>query len=718
MSLERSAAPAPLVQTVYTCPMHPEVEQPQGGACPLCGMALEPREVVRDAEADDPELRAMTRRFFGSAALGLPVFLLAMLPMVTHHADPWLTPELNRWLQGGLSTPVVLWGGWPFFARGWRSLVTRRLNMFTLIALGTGAAYLYSTIATAVPAWIPEAFRHHGQVAVYFEAAAMIIVLVLLGQVLELRARRRTSAAIRELLALSPPTARLLGEDGERIVPLAEVAVGDLLRVVPGDRVPVDGKVVQGSSTVDESMMTGESTPVARRPGDRVLGGSVNQAGSFQMRARRIGSDTLLAQIVRLVAQAQRSRAPIQRLADQVAAWFVPAVVLAAAVTFVVWAWLAPLQPSLAYALVNAVAVLIIACPCALGLATPMSIMVGVGRGAQAGILIRDAEVLERLAGVDTLVIDKTGTLTEGRPQVTGCRVTGPWTEMDLLGWAAAVAQASEHPLSGAVVAEARRRGLTLDEVTDFQSTAGGGVTGRVGARAVRLGSASFLRESAVPALDVLEAEAARLQDQGQTVVFVAVDQQAAGTVAVTDPIKRSAPGAVRDLHRMGLRLIMLSGDHERTASAVARSLGIDDYEARVSPQEKHRRIHDLRRKGRTIAMAGDGINDAPALAEADVGIAMGEGSDVAIQSAGITLVQGDLQGIVRAIRLSRRTMRNIRQNLFFAFVYNALGVPIAAGVLYPIAGILLNPMLAAAAMSLSSVSVIANALRLRGAAI
>ncbi|NIO39264.1 MAG: heavy metal translocating P-type ATPase [Burkholderiales bacterium] len=704
------------IRTIYTCPMHPEVEQDGPGTCPKCGMELEPKFSAAAEEEDDSELRSMTRRFWVAVVLGLPVLLLAMLPMTGLALG--LPPAISHWVQLALSTPIVLWAGWPFFTRGWRSVVTWNLNMFTLISLGVGAAYLYSAVAMLMPGTIPDSFKEEGQVAVYFEAAAVIIALVLLGQVLELRARRRTGSAIRELLSLAPPTARVVRDGQDREIPLAEVHQGDMLKVVPGEKVPVDGVIASGKSTVDESMLTGEPIPVSKQAGDTVIGGTVNQTGAFQMRANRVGEDTVLSQIVQMVADAQRSRAPIQRVADLVASWFVPAVVLIAIVTFVAWAWLSPAEPRLAYALVNAVAVLIIACPCALGLATPMSIMVGVGRGARDGVLIKDAEVLEILEQVDTIVVDKTGTLTEGRPKLTECIPMEPISEDKLLQWAAAVEQNSEHPLGRAIAEAATERGIDLADVHDFDSTTGGGVSGVVNGKLVLIGKLAFLAEKEIDDLDILVNKAEELQKDGRTVMFVAVEGRFTGLLAVSDPIKASTPGAVRELHDLGLQVIMLTGDNERTARAVADRLGIDDVEAGVSPQHKNERIKALRATGRKVAMAGDGINDAPALAEADVGIAMGTGTDVAIESAGVTLVKGDLRGIVKAVRLSRRTMRNIRQNLFFAFIYNALGVPVAAGILVPVLGMkaLLNPMIAAAAMSFSSVSVVGNALRLRRA--
>ena len=713
----RSAATvvAARADAIYTCPMHLEIEQIGPGACPKCGMDLEPKTLQLDAGEDDPELRAMTRRFWIAAALSLPVFLLSMLPMLGVPVDRWLGQTADRWLQLVLATPVVLWAGWPFFDRGLRSLVTGHLNMFTLIAIGTGAAYLSSVVAVLFPGSIPHQFRHDGHAPIYFEAAAVIITLVLLGQLLELRARHRTGAAIRELLSLAPPLARVIRDGEEREVPLDDVHAGDVLRVRPGERIPVDGRLKEGESAVDESMITGEPMPVEKRVGDSVIGGTLNQTGAFLMVADKVGQETMLSRIIGMVAEAQRSRAPIQKVADAVAGYFVPAVLAIAAITFLVWAIAAPEQPPLSWALVNAVAVLIIACPCALGLATPMSIMVGIGRGAREGILVKNAEVLERLERVDTVVVDKTGTLTAGRPSLTECVTGGAMTEAELLRHAAGVEQNSEHPLARAIVAGARERGLPLPLATRFASVTGGGARGTVDGREVLVGKRDWLAEQEVADVASLDDRADGLERQGRTVMHVAVDRRLAGIIAVSDPIKPSAAEAVRSLHGMGLRIIMLTGDSERTARTVAGQLGIDEFRARVQPEEKHALVKSLRAEGRTVAMAGDGINDAPALAEADVGIAMGTGTDAAIESAGVTLVKGDLRGIVKAIDLSRHTMRNIRQNLFFALAYNAICVPIAAGVLYPISShLLLNPMIAAAAMSLSSVSVVTNALRLR----
>ncbi|HXM32236.1 MAG TPA: copper-translocating P-type ATPase, partial [Chthoniobacterales bacterium] len=695
-----------------TCPMHPEIERNEPGACPICGMALEPKTISAAGSEDDSELIDMSRRFWIGAALALPVFLLAMSHLIPN-APAWLSGDVSRWIQFGLSTPVVLWAGWPFFQRGWRSIVTRNLNMFTLIAIGVGVAYFYSAVVMLVPGAFPASLSHHGKIGIYFEAAAMITVLVLLGQVLELRARGRTGHAIRGLLDLTPPTARLVKNGDESEVPLSHVKPGDHLRVRPGEKIPVDGRVIDGRTAIDESMITGEALPVEKNPGDRVIGGTLNNTGSFVMEAEHVGNETVLAQIVRMVSEAQRSRAPIQRLADKVASYFVPAVLLMALVTFVVWAWIGP-EPRLAHAIVNAVAVLIIACPCALGLATPMSIMVGVGRGAHSGILIKNAGAIELMEKVTTLVVDKTGTLTEGKPRVTKIVTAGGTHEEDLLAAAAAAEQQSEHPLASAIVAEAKAKNLVLEKISGFSSTTGGGVMATNPRGRILVGKLAFLRENGVAGLEDLEAQATTLQDEGQTVMFVAIGDRAAGMIAVADPIKKSTPEAIRELQHLGLKIIMLTGDNERTARGVAKKLGIDQVEAGVAPKDKHERIKQLRAAKSVVAMAGDGINDAPALAAADVGIAMGTGADVAMESAGITLVKGDLDGIVKAIHLSRAVMRNIRQNLFFAFIYNTLGIPIAAGVLYPFFGILLSPIIAGAAMSLSSVSVIGNALRLQ----
>jgi P-type Cu+ transporter len=702
---------------VYTCPMHPEVRDVRASACPICGMGLEPEGVVVGAE-DTSELDDMTRRFWISAILTLPLFLYAMGDMIAGQPFYDLVPRnASGWLQAVLATPVVLWGGWPFFVRGAQSVRTRNLNMFTLIAIGVGTAYLFSVVAVLAPGIFPEAFRHHGQVAVYFEAAAVIVTLVLLGQVLELRARSRASGAIRALLELRPDTARRIGSDGaETSVSIDDLVTGDRVRVRPGEKVPVDGVVEEGRSRVDESMISGEPLPAEKAPGTAVTGGTLNGTGSFVMRVTRTGDDTVLARIVALVAQAQRSRAPIQRLADVVASWFVPAVVVIAALTLVVWSLVGP-APAMAIAVVNAVAVLIIACPCALGLATPMSIMVGTGKGATNGILIKSAEALETLEKVGVVVVDKTGTLTEGKPRLVHVQPSGAVDEQTLLGLAAAVEAASEHPLAEAVVAGARAAGLTIPEAQEFESITGEGALARVGTQRVAIGNHKLMaRLGAVDAALAAEAEAFR--QQARTVMFVAVDDRPAGLICVADPIKETSKEAIARLHADGVQVVMLTGDSLATARAVAAELGIDRVYADVSPEDKHRIVRELQQDGARVAMAGDGINDAPALAQADVGIAMGTGTDVAIESADITLIHGDLRGVARARTLSRATMRNIRQNLFFAFVYNAAGVPVAAGVLYPLFGVLLNPMIAAAAMSLSSVSVIGNALRLRRAAL
>ncbi|MDZ7265930.1 MAG: heavy metal translocating P-type ATPase [candidate division KSB1 bacterium] len=711
MALELNPAWKPKSKIIYTCPMHPEIEQGHPGECPICGMALEPKTVSRDTEEENAELRDMTRRFWIGAALTLPVFLLAMAHMIP--ALNVVPENISRRLQFILTTPVVLWAGWPFFKRGWRSIKTMHLNMFTLIAIGVGAAYFFSVAAMLLPNLFPHSMRHNGGVNVYFEAAAVIVVLVLLGQVLELRARSRTGNAIRSLLNLAPPTAHLIHNGEEKEVPLESVKRGDRLRVRPGEKIPVDGVVIEGRSSVDESMITGEPIPVEKNPGDKVTGGTVNGAGSFVMQAQRVGSDTLLAQIVDMVAQAQRSRAPIQGLADKVSGYFVPAVVAIAVVTSLLWYFFGP-EPRLAYALVNAVAVLIIACPCALGLATPMSVMVGVGRGAQSGVLIRNAEAIEIMEKVNTLVVDKTGTLTHGKPRLTAVLPAEGFEENELLLAAASVEQNSEHPLAAAIVQGAKERGVKPQTITDFASITGGGVVGKLGGREIAVGKSAFLQQRGVSGLAAFEARAGVLQSEGNTVIFIAINGKAAGLLAIADPIKASTPEAIKELHQLGLKIIMLTGDNQRTAETVAKKLGIDEVEAGVEPQNKHERIQQLRQQGRIVAMAGDGINDAPALAAAHVGIAMGTGTDVAMESAGITLVKGDLRGITNTINLSRAMMRNIRQNLFFAFVYNTLGIPLAAGALYPFFGVLLSPIIAGAAMSFSSVSVIVNALRLR----
>ncbi|MGH7259045.1 MAG: heavy metal translocating P-type ATPase [Nitrospiraceae bacterium] len=703
-------------KTEYTCPMHPEVVQAEPGSCPICGMALEARTVSLQEETN-PELIEMSMRFWWCLGPALGVFVLGMAHMIPGHPLQHMIPDhLSSWLQLVLATPVVLWGGWPFFQRGWHSILNRSPNMFTLIAIGTGTAYGYSVVATLFPTVIPSSFLVNGSVPVYFEAAVVITVLVLLGQVLELQARSRTSGAIRALLGLAPKTARLLRDDGrEEDIPLDHVRVGDRVRVRPGEKVPVDGVVIEGSSVVDESMVTGEAVPVEKRARNRVTGGTMNGSGTIVLRADRVGADSLLAQIVRMVSEAQRSRAPIQRLADRVAGYFVPAVVGIALLTAVAWSIWGP-QPRLAYALVNAVAVLIIACPCALGLATPMSIMVGTGRGASAGVLVRKAEVLEILERTDVLIVDKTGTLTEGKPKLLQIVVRAPWTEQDVLQLAGAVERGSEHPLAAAIVSGAEERHLKVIPVTDFESLTGHGVKGTAQNRSVVVGTADLLRRQSISSLEVeaLEKEAEQLRQEGLTIMFVGIDKKAAGLLGVADPIKASTAEAIGLLRQEGVRLVMVTGDHRLTAEAVARQLGIDDVRAQAQPEEKREIVKQFQVQGHVVAMAGDGINDAPALAQAHVGIAMGNGTDVAMESADVTLVKGDLRGVVRARRLSRATMRNIRQNLLFAFLYNTIGVPVAAGVLYPVWGVLLSPMIASAAMTLSSVSVISNALRLR----
>jgi len=708
---EAKAADPP-AGTIYTCPMHPQIRQVGPGTCPICGMALEPEVASLDA-APNPELADMTRRFWIGALLSVPP---VGLEMGGHLVGPhsWIDPTLSNWIQLIFATPVVLWAGWPFFVRGWQSLVTRNLNMFTLIAMGTGVAYLYSLVGTIVPQAFPATFRgHEGAVAVYFEAAAVITVLVLLGQVLELRAREATSGAIKALLQLAPKTARRVGDDGtDHEVEISELEVGDRLRVRPGEKIPVDGVILEGRSALDESLVTGESMPVTKEVDAKVIAGTLNQSGSFVMRAEKVGRDTLLSQIVQMVADAQRSRAPIQRLADQVASWFVPTVMVAAVAAFAVWAAFGP-EPRMAFGLVAAVSVLIIACPCALGLATPMSIMVGVGRGAQAGVLVKNAEALERMEKVDTLVVDKTGTLTEGKPKVIAIVPAAGFEETALLRFAGSVERASEHPLADAIVRAARERGLDLTQVEEFDSPTGKGATGKVDGRRVVLGNARYFASIGIEAAS-LDTDAERLRAGGATVIHIAVDRRLAGLFAIADPVKTSTPDALKALAAEGVKVIMLTGDNRTTAEAVARHLGIAEVEAEVLPDQKSAVVKRLREAGRVVAMAGDGVNDAPALAAADVGIAMGTGTDVAMESAGVTLLKGDLGGIVRARRLSQATMQNIRQNLFFAFVYNAAGIPVAAGVLYPAFGILLSPIIAAAAMALSSVSVVGNALRLR----
>jgi Cu+-exporting ATPase len=696
--------------------MHPQIRQVGPGNCPICGMTLEP--VVSTAETEpSAELTDMTRRFWVGLALTLPVFVLEMGGhFLNLHA--YIAPQMSNWVQFALASPVVLWAGWPFFVRGAQSLVTRNLNMFTLIAMGTGVAWLYSVVATFAPSLFPATFRNaDNSVPIYFEAAAVITVLVLLGQVLELRAREQTGGAIRALLNLAPVTAKRLREDGsDEEVSLDKVHVGDRLRVRPGEKVPVDGALLEGRSSVDESLVTGESMPVTKSAGDKVIGGTINQTGSFIMQADRVGRDTMLSRIVDMVASAQRSRAPIQRLADQVSGWFVPLVILVALLAFAAWAMWGP-EPRMSYGLIAAVSVLIIACPCALGLATPMSVMVGIGRGAQSGVLIKNAEALERFEKIDTLVVDKTGTLTEGKPRVTAIRPVEGLAENDLLAVAASLERASEHPLAVAIVQAALARNLALTQATDFDSPVGKGVTGRIDGRSIVIGNRRLLTELGVDAA-ALDNEAERLREDGATAIFIAIDGKAAGVIAIADPIKETTPAALKSLREDGVSVVMLTGDNWTSARAVAKRLGINEVEAEILPEDKSKVVARLRKAGRIVAMAGDGVNDAPALAAADVGVAMGTGTDVAIESAGVTLLKGDLRGIVRGRRLSRATMRNIRENLFFAFFYNAAGVPVAAGALYPAFGLLLSPTIAAAAMALSSVSVVANSLRLRQAQI
>jgi P-type Cu+ transporter len=714
MALERSATAAPVTRIEYTCPMHPQIVRDGPGSCPICGMALEPRTAVVDHE-ENPELVSMTRRFWVSVALTVPVLILGMSEMIPGNPLARVfSMNVTGWIEFVLATPVVLWAGWPFFQRGWASVVNRSLNMFTLIALGTGAAFFYSVIAVLFPQVFPAAFRGaHGEVPVYFEAAAAITALVLLGQVLELRARSQTSSAIKSLLKLSPRIARLVRADGTEIdVPVEHLQVGDSMRVRPGEKVPVDGVITEGSSSIDESLITGESIPVEKNIGARVIGGTVNGTGSFVMRAERVGSETTLAQIVKMVGDAQRSRAPVQRLADRVAGYFVPAVVLIAVLSFIAWAAFGP-QPKMAHALLSAVAVLIIACPCALGLATPMAIMVGTGRGAVAGVLIKNAEALEILEKVDTLVVDKTGTLTEGKPRVASIFAIESLSENDVIRFAATLEKASEHPLAAAILAAAAERNVTPGKVVGFQSHPGKGVTGKADSRSAALGNRALLQQLDVT-FEKLNEKAKAMEADGQTVMFVVLDARPVGILGVTDPIKVTAKEAIDTLKRDGIQIVMLTGDSQATAEAVARKLGIEEVIAGVLPDKKTEAVRALQAEGKIVAMAGDGVNDAPALTQANVGIAMGTGTDVAIESAGITLLAGDLRGVSRARNLSRATMRNIRQNLFFAFAYNSVGVPVAAGVLYPFFGLLLSPILASAAMTFSSVSVITNALRLR----
>jgi len=714
MALERNPAWTPQSNVIYTCPMHPEVQQDHPGNCPICGMALEPKIATAETEEESAEAKEMSRRFWVALVLSIPVLVLSMGHMIPgFHIDHWIAPRMNQWIQVLLATPVVLWCGWPFLVRGFNSVRTWHLNMFTLIALGVAAAYLFSLVAWLFPSAFPSSFRMNNVVPLYFEAAALITTLVLLGQMLEARARSRTGAAIKALLNQAAKTARVLRNGNELEVPVAEVQKGDRIRVRPGEKIPVDGIILEGQSSVDESMITGESLPVEKRAKDRVTGATLNQTGSFLMEAEHVGRETMLARIVDMVAEAQRSRAQIQRLADKVSGYFVPAVVIVALVTFACWAIFGP-EPRFAHALVNAVAVLIIACPCALGLATPMSIMVGVGRGAREGVLVKNAEALETLEKVDTIVIDKTGTLTEGKPKLTKVLVSDGLSEEEFLGLVASVEKHSEHPLAAAIARGATESNLVLAEPEKFDSITGGGVIGRVQGRELIVGNYRLLESKGISGLDSLKREVDQLQAEGNTVVHAAVDGKAAGILAIADPIKATTPEAISEIHRLGLRAVMLTGDNQRTATAVGRKLGLDEVHAEVAPQDKQQVVQKLRKEGHRVAMAGDGMNDAPALAAADAGIAMGTGTDVAIESAGITLVKGDLRALVKAIHLSRQVMRNIRQNLFFAFIYNTLGVPIAAGVLYPFFGILLSPIIASAAMSLSSVSVVANALRLR----
>jgi Cu+-exporting ATPase len=705
--------PAGFTGTVYTCPMHAQVREIKNVPCPICGMGLEPESGAM--EEDTSELDDMTRRFWVSVIFTLPLFVYAMGEMIPAASFEKLIPvQWGQWIQLLLATPVIVWAGWPFFVRGWNSLKSRHLNMFTLISLGVSVAFLYSLAGILVPDWFPANFRtHHGQVAVYFEAAAVIITLVLLGQVLELKARSQTSGALRSLLELAPPSARRINADGsEQEVNIDELEPGDRLRVRPGEKVPVDGEVEEGQSSVNESMLTGEPIPAAKNPGDTVIGGTVNGTGSFVMKVTKTGDKTMLAQIVKMVAEAQRSRAPIQKLVDTVAAWFVPIVVAVAILTLIIWSWLGP-SPAVAYAIVNAVAVLIVACPCALGLATPMSIMVGTGKGAQHGILIKNAEVLETFEKVDTVVVDKTGTLTAGKPKLVTVLTAEGFSEDELLAAAAAVEVSSEHPLAEAIVAGAKDRSISIQPASDFQSTTGQGVEARVGGKSIAIGNRKLMASLGVDDSSVSQS-AEKQRGSGQTVMFVAIERKLAGLIGVADPVKESSKEAVKRLQDSGLKVVMLTGDSELTAKAVASQVGISDVRSEVSPQDKHSIVSELQASGSVVAMVGDGINDAPALAQADVGIAMGTGTDVAMESAGVTLVSGDLMGVARAHELSRATMKNIRQNLFFAFAYNTASVPIAAGVLYPVFGILLSPMIAAAAMSLSSVSVIGNALQLR----
>ena len=698
----------------YTCPMHPEIERDRPGQCPKCGMSLEAKTIGVGDEGEQKEVRSLSRRFWIALVLTIPVLLIAMGHVIPGlHVEAMIPKQTSKWIEFALSTPVVLWAGGFFFTRAWQSIVNRSLNMFTLIAVGVGAAYFYSVVAVIAPEIFPQSFRNNGEVGLYFEAAAVITALVLLGQLIEAKARSRTGQAIKALLGLAAKTAHRVRDGQEEEIPVDEIQKGDVLRVRPGEKIPIDGVIIEGKSNIDESMITGEPMPVSKGPDDKVIGATLNETGSFLMRAEKIGSETLLAQIVQMVADAQRTRAPIQKLADTVSGYFVPAVIAVAVVTFVIWAILGP-TPAMAYGLVNAVSVLIIACPCALGLATPMSIMIGVGRAAQAGVLVKNAEAIETAEKVTHLITDKTGTLTAGKPEVVSRIGTDAMAERDVLQIAASLESHSEHPLARAIVEAAKKQKIQLRDVTDFQSTTGGGVSGKIDGKIVLIGKEKFLTESNVTISEELRREAHRLQEKAETTVWLAVDGNAVGILGIADPIKPTTKTAIRELHEMNLKVIMCTGDNRRTAESVARELGIDEFRAEVMPDEKIDIVRKLKSKGAIVAMAGDGINDAPALAAADVGIAMGTGTDVAIESAGITLVKGDLIGIVKAMHASRVVMRNIRQNLFFAFIYNALGVPIAAGALYPFFGLLLSPMIAGAAMSFSSVSVIANALRLR----
>jgi len=699
---------------IYTCPMHPEIEQDHPGNCPKCGMTLEPKTIGAGDEEEQKQIRSLSRKFWSALILTIPVLLIAMGHAIPGlHVEAMIPKQISKWIEFALATPVVLWAGGFFFARAWQSIVNRSLNMFTLIAMGVGAAYFYSAVAVIAPGIFPRSFRSNGEVGLYFEAAAVITTLVLFGQLIEAKARSRTGQAVKALLGLAAKTAHRIRHGQEEEIPVDEIQKGDMLRVRPGEKIPIDGLIIEGKSNIDESMITGEPMPVGKGPDDKVIGATLNQTGSFLMRAEKIGSETLLTQIVQMVADAQRTRAPIQKLADTVSGYFVPVVITIALVTFLIWSIIGP-APAMAYALVNAVSVLIIACPCALGLATPMSIMVGVGRAAQAGVLVKNAEAIETAEKVTHLITDKTGTLTAGKPEVVSRIGTDATGERDLLQIAASLESHSEHPLARAIVEAAKKEKIELRDVTDFQSTTGGGVSGKFNGKIVLVGKEKFLTESNVTIPGELKKEAHRLQEKAETTVWLAVDGNAVGILGIADPIKPTTKKAVRELHEMGLKVIMCTGDNRRTAESVARELGIDEVKAEVMPDEKIDIVRKFKSKGAIVAMAGDGINDAPALAAADVGIAMGTGTDVAIESAGITLVKGDLIGIVKAMHVSRAVMRNIRQNLFFAFIYNALGVPIAAGALYPFFGLLLSPMIAGAAMSFSSVSVIANALRLR----